>query len=97
MSAQRQIVAGDYVSIVHTMSFIREFADQREYGVVSQIDEDSCYVVFPIGNKDPRQHSQCAPFRESELRLETQEEALKHLPAVWASIDPSELVEGEIN
>lgn len=88
------IKPGDYVSIPHTLSFMPDFMGKREYGVVNQIDEDFCYVVFPIGSEDPRQHSQCAPYREGELRVETREEALKHLPHVWQSVEPAELVEG---
>ena len=86
------IKLGDYVSIPHSLSFMPDFMGKREYGVVHLIDGDDYHIVFPIGDDDPRVHSQAVPYEEGELRVETREEALKHLPSVWASVPANELV-----
>ena len=86
---------GQYVKYAHPLSFMPELAGKYEYGVVNSIEDGMVFVTSPIGKDDPREHSQSAPYKTEELQVVTQEEALKNLPKVWASVDPNELVESE--
>lgn len=84
---------GRYVSVHNPLSAFIPGAKPRDYGVITRIDDGDYFVTFAIGNDDPREHSQCAPYSADELQSATKEEALANLPPVWGNIDPASLVE----
>lgn len=40
----------------------------NHHGWVDSVDEDEVFVLFPIGDDDPHEHSQLAPYPKSMVR-----------------------------
>lgn len=58
---------GDKVRVMDRgLLMLQQFAPKgakpNNEGIVKEIDEDTVYVAFPIGDEDPDEHSQLAPY-----------------------------------
>lgn len=71
----KELKVGDKVAVMDKcLLMLQKFAPPgakpSNVGVVSRLlDEDTVEVEFPIGNDDPEEHSQVAPYPKSICHL----------------------------